>query len=102
MPHDRTWPFDSGTHEEFLTRNRPVLAIARGHMLRLPHLRMDLPEEFESLRVEHGQLEREFALLKSKKPVDLAAHRWLLARLHAHRGRLADWLRRSRATHWPQ
>jgi hypothetical protein len=60
---------------------------------------MDPREEFEELRFEHSQLERDFALLRKNKQVDVAAHGQLLLRLHAHRFRLADWLRRSRARH---
>ena len=60
---------------------------------------MDAREEFDNLRVEHNSLEADFLLLKSVKPVDIVAHGRLVARLHAHRLRLADWLRRSRADH---
>jgi hypothetical protein len=45
----------------------------------------------KALRIKHTQLKRDFALPRKKWPAYVAAHHPLMARLHAHRGRLADW-----------
>jgi len=56
--------------------------------MRLPR---DLLDEFERLRVEHDELEREFQGLRGGARTSMAAHNTLLLRLSMHRHNLRRW-----------